>query len=163
MNVQININGKEEIIDVKSNDTLLTVLRRKNIISVKDGCEQGCCGSCTVLLDDKPVASCIISPLIIKDCNVVTLEYFEQTEEYKDIIKGFNQAGIHLCGYCNAGKIFAAHDILNWHQRPTKEELTNILSQFSCPCTDSITLANGIWYAIANKHKRENKRDKNEI
>ena len=67
-----------------------------------------------------------------------------------------------IFNYCNAGKIFAAHDILNWHQRPTQEELTNILSQFSCPCTDSITLANGIWYAIANKHKRENKRDKNE-
>ena len=133
MNVQININGKEEIIDVKSNDTLLTVLRRKNIISVKDGCEQGCCGSCTVLVDDKPVLSCGLLAAKVEEKHVTTVEGIQ--EEANRLADYFGDEGADQCSFCSVGFALIVHALRKEYKNPTDEQIKDYIVGNICRCT----------------------------
>ena len=82
MNVPVILNGNKTILEAPADETLMSVLRRIGCASVKCGCGQGMCGSCTVLLNDSPVATCKIPLGIIQNADIVTLEYFERTKEY---------------------------------------------------------------------------------
>lgn len=153
MNVSVFLNGNKTIIEAASDDSLMRVLRKLSYNTVKCGCNSGLCGSCTVLLDDKPVASCKIPVGIVNNAEIVTLDYFENTEEYKIITQGFKLAGITLCGYCNAGKIFCTYQILKMNKIPTRQEIMNQVKDLAPCCTDLNTLVNGIIYAIEIRDK----------
>jgi aerobic carbon-monoxide dehydrogenase small subunit len=157
MKISVDLNEKKTILDADPSESLLCVLRRNKIFSVKCGCTKGYCGNCTVLLNGHPVPSCTIPAGIIRDNQIITLEQFQNWPIYNDISKGFDQAGIHLCGYCNAGKIFTAYEVLTTYYRPTKEQLYFHINKYNFCCTDRDTLANGILYAVAAKHAREGK------
>ena len=116
MNIPVNLNGNKTIIDSEPDISLMKVLRKLSYNSVKCGCSAGLCGSCTILLDDKPVASCKIPVGIISNSDLITLDFFETFPEFKIIMQGFSLAGIKLCGYCNAGKIFCAYQILKMNK-----------------------------------------------
>lgn len=154
MKVPLILNGSKVILDDASQESLMKVLHKNGCISVKSGCDKGFCGSCTVLLNNKPVASCRIPFGLAKNCNIVTLEYFSKTEEYQNIIEGFNKAGIKLCGYCNAGKIFSAYQILKSQKLLTRDEIENQVKDISPCCVDVETLVNGIIYALKNQTKK---------
>lgn len=154
MKIPFFLNGSKTVIDAYADEFLMKVLHRNECTSVKSGCTHGFCGACTVLLDDKPVASCKIPIGLIKDRDIVTLDYFVKTEEYSIIMEGFNKAGIKLCGYCNAGKIFAAYQILKLTKIPTRQEITEYVRNLSPCCTDLETLVNGIIYSIQISNKR---------
>lgn len=158
MKIPIILNGEKTIIDANGDEKLLSVLRNLNLFSAKNGCEEGKCGYCTVLLDDRPVNSCLIPIGIIRDCSVVTLEFFKKTKDYEDIMKGFSQAGINLCGYCNASRILSVYALLKRVYRPSKEDLIEIANEIKCTCTDSSTFINGILFATANKHESEGRK-----
>lgn len=155
MKIPVILNDKKIVFDAEPNERLMTVLRREKLYSVKCGCEKGLCGDCSILLDDHVVPSCMIPVGMVRDRTIVTLEFFQTFPIYNDIITGFSQAGIHLCGYCTAGKIFTAYEVLNTYYRPDRQQLYNAISTFDCCCTDRDTLANGILYAVAAKHSRE--------
>ena len=106
------------------------------------------------MLDDKPVASCKIPAGIVRNCDIVTLDYFTKTEEYSNIMAGFQKAGIKLCGYCTAGKVFSAYQILKMPKIPTRQEIADNLKALAPCCTDLETLVNGIIYAIQVSNKR---------
>ena len=148
MIIPFTLNGKKIVLDADPTEKLLDALRRQKLFSVKEGCTHGCCSSCTVLLNGKPVPSCIMPLVLAKDADITTLEYFVLTEEYQDIAAGFEKAGIQLCGYCNPGKIFTAWDIMQTYQRPTFKELCSAVSHMTYCCTDRDTYVNGILYAI---------------
>ena len=116
--------------------------------SVKCGCGQGTCGSCTVLLNDNPVATCKIPLGIIQNADIVTLEYFERTKEYSIIMKGFELAGIKMCGLCDSGKIFSAYQLVKLNKIPTRDEIYEQVRSLAPCCTDLNTLINGIILAI---------------
>ncbi|MCR4900064.1 MAG: 2Fe-2S iron-sulfur cluster binding domain-containing protein [Treponema sp.] len=148
MNVPIILNGNKTILDAPADETLMSVLRRIGCSSVKCGCKQGSCGSCTVLLNDNPVATCKIPLGIIQNDDIVTLEYFERTKEYSIITKGFELAGIKLCGLCNSGKIFCAYQLLKMNKIPSRSEIREQVRSLAPCCTDLNTLINGIMIAI---------------
>ncbi len=148
MNVPIILNGNKTILDAPADETLMSVLRKIGCSSVKCGCKQGSCGSCTVLLNDNPVATCKIPLGIIQNTDIVTLEYFERTKEYSIIMKAFDLAGIKLCGLCNAGKIFCAYQLLKMNKIPTRAEIREMVRSLAPCCTDLNTLINGILIAI---------------
>ena len=148
MNVPVTLNGNKTILEAPADDTLMTVLRRMGCSSVKCGCGQGSCGSCTVLLNDNPVATCKIPLGIIQNADIVTLEYFERTKEYSIITKGFELAGIKLCGLCNSGKIFSAYQLLKMNKVPSRAEIREMVRSLAPCCTDLNTLINGITIAI---------------
>lgn len=154
MKISFFLNGSKTVIDAHADEYLMKVLHKNKCTSVKSGCTSGFCGTCTVLLDDKPVASCKIPVGLVKDRDIVTLDYFVKTEEYSIIMEGFNKAGIKLCGYCNAGKIFSAYQILKLTKIPTRQEITDSVRNLSPCCTDIDTLVNGIIYAIQSSNKR---------
>ena len=158
MKIPLILNQKKVVVDAEPSETLLTILRREQLFSVKCGCQKGICGNCMVLLDGKTAASCIVPVGMVRDAQVVTLEFFQTYPEYNDIMTGFAQAGMHLCGYCNAGRILTAYEVINSCYRPDIKELYRAIDGLAPCCTDRDTFANGILYAIAAKHKREGKR-----
>ena len=157
MKIPLILNGKKTILSADPVESLLSLLRREKLFSVKCGCMKGVCGNCTVLLDDQPVASCRIPVAIVRECEVVTLEYFKNESVYRDIISGFSKAGVNLCGWCNSGKIFSAYSILKNTSRPSVQEILDEIKDLDPCCTDSSTLVNGILYAVSAKYEREGK------
>ena len=154
MKISLMLNGHNVNIDANTQDTLLDTLRSVNLLSVKCGCMQGKCGSCTVLLNGKAVPSCLVPTQLAHNCNIETLEGFSESEDYRDIISGFEQAGIKLCGFCNAGKIFAAYELMHKKNKLEKGEIIEMINNFLCPCTEPNQLANGIIYAISASNRR---------
>lgn len=162
MKIPVTLNGEKTILDAQPDDLLINILHENGCISVKSGCKHGICGSCTILLNDQPVASCKIPAGIVKDNNITTLEAFSKTEEYQSIIEGFNKAKIKLCGYCNAGKIFSTYQILKLEKKLTRKEIADQVRHLAPCCTDIETLINGIIYAVDFQNKKAT-RDSNKI
>ena len=161
MKIPLILNGEKKVFDVDPSDSLLSVLRKEKITSVKCGCQKGLCGNCMVLIENKPVPSCIVHMCVLRDAKVKTLEAVKTDPVYKDIMKGFSMANINLCGYCDAGKILTAYSILTEYYRPEVKIIYEAISSLDLCCTDSDTLVNGILYSIAEKHKREGRRNGN--
>lgn len=159
MKIPVILNNEKTIIDAAPDERLLDVLRRYKILSVKEGCGKGTCGFCTVLLDKRPVPSCIIPAGLVRDASIETLESFSKTKPGIDILKGFDQAGMTLCGYCNAQRVFSTYALLERTYRPSAEELDVLADSITCTCTDRKTFINGVLYATANKHEREGRKN----
>ncbi|MBB5218534.1 MULTISPECIES: 2Fe-2S iron-sulfur cluster-binding protein [Treponema] len=157
MKIPVTLNYKKIILEADAQDKLLDVLRAQKIYSVKCGCEKGWCGNCMVLLNGTAVPSCCVTAGTLRDATIETLESFKNNPIYQDIMTGFSQAGIHLCGYCNAGKVFTAYELMAKYHRPDKDQLKNAIKNLSLCCTDYDQLANGILYAVAARHAREGK------
>ena len=155
MKIPVTLNGSKIILDAHADESLMKVLHKNGCPSVKSGCSLGFCGACTILLDDKPVAACKIPAGIVRNCDIVTLDYFVKTEEYNVIMSGFQKAGIKLCGYCTAGKVFSTYQILKLPKMPTRQEITDYVKTLSPCCTDLETLVNGIIYAISISNRRQ--------
>lgn len=158
MKIPVILNGEKVILDADPEEKLEETLRRQKLFSVKEGCQKGCCGFCSVLLDGKTVPSCLIPVGTIKNSEIETLEFFIKTKDGQDIQKGFSQAGISFCGYCNSARYFTAYNVINMQTRPSAEEIEEIASSVECSCTDTKKFINGILYAIANKHSREGRK-----
>ena len=154
MKIALTLNGDKTVLEANPDDSLMKVLHENGCASVKSGCQEGFCGTCTVLFNDKPVSSCKMPVGLAKDSHIITLESFSRTDDYKMIMEGFAKAGIKLCGYCNAGKIFAAYQILKTSKNITKEEISDQIKNLSPCCTDIETLSNGIINAMKVKTKR---------
>ncbi|MBQ7159224.1 MAG: 2Fe-2S iron-sulfur cluster binding domain-containing protein [Treponema sp.] len=159
MKIPVTLNGKKIVFDANPDDNLLEVLRQHKLFSVKKGCGKGVCGYCTVLLDDKPVPSCLLPVGIVKGATIVTLEHFAKTPDYADIADGFEQAGVHPCGWCNAAKYFSVYSLLKRIYRPSKEELNELADEQHCSCTNHDIFISGVLFATANKHKREGRKN----
>lgn len=155
MKIQFNLNEKDITVETQADTSLMEVLRDLGCNSVKYGCGSGICGSCTVLLNNKPVSSCKIPVALVHTSSIVTLESFSKTEEYQFIIKGFEKAGIKLCGYCNSGKIFTAYSLLQYKTIPKTDEIEKKFKNLSPCCTDTNSLVAGLKYALAYKQKKQ--------
>lgn len=155
MKIPLILNEKPYIFEADPSEMLVSVLRREKILSVKLGCKTTTCGSCYVLLDKKVVPSCHVPVGLVKDCNLITLEHFSKSEFYSDIIKGFEKAGIKLCGYCNTGKIFSTYEIIQTISQPTRERISDIIGRLNDCCVEKDKLINGILYAYTIHTEKE--------
>lgn len=155
MKIPVILNSEKVILDAMPTENLLAVLRRHGLLSVKEGCGKGKCGSCTVLLDDNPVPSCIIPVGVVRNASIETLEFFCLTKEGEDISAGFRQAGVSMCGFCDSSRILSTYALLKKAYRPSIEELEQLADSIECSCTDRKTFMNGVVCAAANKHERE--------
>ncbi|ULQ60095.1 2Fe-2S iron-sulfur cluster binding domain-containing protein [Brucepastera parasyntrophica] len=159
MIVPFTLNGSTVFIDANSGERLVNILRKRfNLTGTKESCGAGHCGSCTVLMNNKPVPSCIISVFQVRDAEIVTIEEFSKTADYQDIIQGFEQAGAIMCGYCNAGKIFIAQRILEKNMKPARDEIKEMFAGNLCRCTSIENIIAGVKLAGAIRRKRKNVR-----
>lgn len=155
MKIPFILNDEKIIVDTQVDTSLMEVLRNLKCSSVKCGCGNGICGSCTILLNDKPVSACKIPVALVHEASVTTLEHFSKSDDYQFITKGFEKAGIKLCGYCNSGKIFTTYTFLKNSSLPKSEDIEKQFKNLAPCCTDTNSLVNGVKYALAYKQKKQ--------
>ena len=130
------INGEicEDEIDVRR--TLLEVLREGfGLMGTKRSCNEGECGACTVLLDGKPVASCLVLAIEAQGKRIETVEGLEQNGELHRLQQAFIEHGAFQCGFCTPGVLMAAKGLLDEKPNPSEEEVRRAIAGNLCRCT----------------------------
>ena len=132
----LTVNGYDYEIAVRPNMTLLEVLREElGLTGTKEGCDDGSCGTCTVLLDGSPVRSCMLLAVDATGRQITTIEGLAQCEELHPVQKAFVEGGAIQCGYCSPGMILTAKALLDKNPNPTGEEIKLAISGNLCRCT----------------------------
>lgn len=130
------LNGEQVL--AKSADTtrLLDVLRKElDRTDVKCACKEGECGACSVLLNGRLVNSCMVALGAAEGAEVVTIDGFSTTPQYKVLNDAFAAEGAVQCGYCTPGMILASHCLLKKYSQPTRKQIEEGLSGNLCRCT----------------------------
>ncbi len=134
--ISLTVNGRQYNIAVSEHATLAKVLRENlNLTGTKIGCEQGTCGTCTVLLENKPVLSCILPAFKCHNKSITTIEGLSNKNELDIIQKKFVEKGAIQCGFCTPGMVLTSYALLKENPNPTKEEIQEALSGNLCRCT----------------------------
>jgi carbon-monoxide dehydrogenase small subunit len=129
------INGEKQEVQVKSNQTLLEFLRDDlKLKGAVEGCSVGVCGSCTVLIDGKPVSSCLTLASNIEDRTVTTIEGLAQNGDLDPVQHAFLKHQAFQCGFCTSGMIMAVKGLLIANPHPTEEQARDYLSGNLCRC-----------------------------
>ena len=136
MRVELTVNGERREADVWEGESLLTALRdRLELPGSKNACEQGECGSCSVLLDGELVCSCLVLAAQADGHAVVTVEGLAGDDELHPVQEAFAEAGAVQCGFCTPGFVVAAADLLRRTPDPSDDEIREALSGNLCRCT----------------------------
>ena len=150
MRVSVTVNGEPLEADVWPGESLLTTLRdRLGLPGSKNACEQGECGSCSVLLDGVLVCSCLVLSAQVDGHEVVTVEGVGAGGSPNRVQEAFAEAGAVQCGFCTPGLVVAADDLLRLIPAPSDDEIREALSGNLCRCTgyakilDAVHLAAG--------------------
>lgn len=134
--IKLNINGDDYYAHVSPTRTLVDVLRDDlRLTGTKKGCGAGECGACTVLLDGKPVDSCMVLAVQAQGKKITTIEGLAKSNELDPIQKVFTENGGIQCGYCSPGFIMTAKALLDKNENPTEEEVRTAISGNLCRCT----------------------------
>jgi carbon-monoxide dehydrogenase small subunit len=133
----LRVNGIEyEVADSWLGESLLDVLRdRVGLMGSKGACTQGECGSCSVLVDESLVCSCLVMGATAVDQEIVTIEGVAPIGAPSDVQQAFVDAGAVQCGFCTPGLVMAVHDLLERIQAPTDTEIREELAGNVCRCT----------------------------
>jgi len=159
MRIRFHLNNQAVEVEADANERLVDVLRREfSLLSVRKSCMQGTCGSCTVLLNDHPVPSCMIPVFAVAGKNIITLEAFSATSEYKDIISAFEKEGITLCTFCSAATVLTAHSIVQKHWNPTDEQIRNAYIGIACRCTDIVSITAALKQVCRSKRSKRHEK-----
>ncbi|MGZ7029335.1 MAG: molybdopterin-dependent oxidoreductase [Terriglobales bacterium] len=135
MNIQVRINGEPYQWTIAPGDLLLDVLRREGYFGVKRGCETGECGCCTVLLNEKPVNSCVIFAAQANGSEITTVEAVAQGDKLDPVQQAFLDHGAAQCGFCTPGMILNTRALLKERPHATEEEVRDMLAGNFCRCT----------------------------
>lgn len=130
------LNGEACHTEIPEDATLLKVLRDIfHLTGTKEGCGEGDCGACTVLVDGRSVNSCLFPAVQAEGCQVMTIEGVEAHPELARIQKAFVDYGAVQCGFCSPGMIMSTVALLQKNPKPTEEEIRRGLSGNICRCT----------------------------
>ena len=136
MRIDFTVNGERREADVWAGESLLFALReRLGLPGSKNACEQGECGSCSVLLDGRLVCSCLVLAAQADGHEVVTVEGLADDGELHPVQESFVRAGAVQCGFCTPGLVVAAADLLRRTPQPSDDEIREALSGNLCRCT----------------------------
>jgi carbon-monoxide dehydrogenase small subunit len=150
MRIQLTVNGEARETEVWPGESLLYMLReRLGLPGSKNACEQGECGSCSVLLDGTLVCACLVLAGQVDGHDVVTVEGLVEDGRLHRVQEAFVEAGAVQCGFCTPGLVVATADLLAHNPEPTEYEIREALSGNLCRCTgyakifDAVRLAAG--------------------
>jgi aerobic carbon-monoxide dehydrogenase small subunit len=133
--INLRINGREEKITIDDADTLLEVLRdRFKLWSVREGCGVGACGTCTVLIDNRPVSSCFLLAARLAGHDIVTLEGLNEGPGLHYIQEAFVSQRALQCAYCTPGFVLSVKALLDEIAAPSDEEIREYLAGNLCRC-----------------------------
>ncbi|MGD0235118.1 MAG: (2Fe-2S)-binding protein [Syntrophorhabdales bacterium] len=135
--IVLNVNGEQHRIDAGPVETLADVLREKlGLAGTKIMCDEGACGSCTVLIDGKPALSCLMLAIECEDKDILTIEGLASTNtgELHPVQKAFVEHSGMQCGMCTPGMILTAKAMLDENKNPTEDEVREALAGNLCRC-----------------------------
>ncbi len=136
MKIDLTVNGEPREADVWPGESLLTTLRDTlELPGSKNACEQGECGSCSVLLDGELVCACLVLAAQADGHEVTTVEGLADGDELHRVQRAFVEAGAVQCGFCTPGLVVATVALLDANPSPTDDELREALSGNLCRCT----------------------------
>lgn len=133
MILNVKVNGEKKAYDIKSDEYLVDVLRRDGFLSVKQACDTGSCGLCTVILNEKAVLSCSYLAVRAEGAEIRTLEGL--TKDEQKLGEYIVQEGADQCGYCSPGLILTVVAMKNELVNPSDEEIKGYLTGNLCRCT----------------------------
>ncbi len=150
--VDVTVNGDDYSVVVKANTLLVNLLRDEiDLTGTKKGCELGDCGSCTVLLDGKPVDACLVLALEADGCDVITIEGVAQHGELDKLQRSFADNAAIQCGYCTPGMILSAKALLTRNPKPTEPEVRAAISGNLCRCTGYVNIVKAVMAAASGE------------
>ncbi len=134
--ITLMVNGDPYEVMIKPSETLLEVLKNKlGLTGAKHACDTGKCGACTVLIDGKPVRSCLTLAISVRDREITTIEGLAKGEELHPLQQAFIKHGAVQCGFCTPGMILFTKSFLEENPKPQEEEIRKALSGNICRCT----------------------------
>ena len=130
------INGEAKEVEIEPNRTLLKMLREDlDLIGAKEGCGAGECGACTVLVDNKPVNSCLMLAVEADGKEILTIEGLSDGTNLDPLQESFIKHNALQCGYCTPGMVMSAKALLNRNSHPTEDDVKEALAGNLCRCT----------------------------
>ena len=143
--IKLRVNGHLRELAVKPHQTLLDVLRGPlELTGMKEGCGLGECGACTVLMNGKPVNSCLVLALEADGSEVLTIEGLARGGELHPVQQAFVDKGAVQCGFCTPGMVMAAIGLLQETAEPSQEEIKKALVGNLCRCTGYVKILEAV-------------------
>lgn len=149
MRIRLDVDGTVHDVDVHPGETLMEVLRRLGHTSVKNGCDHGDCGACTVLLDGRAVTSCLLFAAQADGRPIVTAEGLATSAGLSPLQQAFLDAGAVQCGFCIPGMLMAAKELLDRDPAPTDDAIRVALAGNLCRCTGYVKQIQAVHEAAA--------------
>ena len=150
--IVLNVNGIQYNINIETHRTLVEVLRDTlGLTGTKKSCNEGECGACTVLMDGKPVASCLVLAVAAQGKEITTIEGLSHGEQLDPVQEAFVKHTAIQCGFCTPGMVMAAKAFLDENPRPTPAEVRKAISGNLCRCTGYQQIVDAIMAAAETK------------
>jgi carbon-monoxide dehydrogenase small subunit len=147
--MHLKVNGIDHSIDVPPMSRLLDVLREElRLTGAKEGCGEGECGACSVLIDGQLVNSCLIPVLQVEGASITTIEGVASGDKLHAVQQAFLEYGGAQCGICTPGMILAAMTLLQQHPNPTLEQIREGLAGNLCRCTGYMRIFEAVVHAV---------------
>ncbi len=154
--INLKINGEFYQLNVKPNILLLDLLREKiGLTGTKSGCGTGECGACTVLLEGRPVNSCLMLAVEANEKNVLTIEGLASDGQLHPLQEAFIEEGAVQCGFCTPGMILSVKALLDVNSNPKEEEIKKAIAGNLCRCTGYTKIIKAIISAAENMKRKE--------
>jgi len=145
MKIELTVNGEKRTLDVKPHTRLLDLLREDlGLTGTKEGCGKGECGACTVIMNNKAVASCLVLAIQADGAEVLTVEGLSKGEKLHPIQESFIEKGAVQCGFCIPGMIMSSKKLLDENINPTDDDIKRGLSGNICRCTGYVKIIDAV-------------------
>lgn len=144
MEINCIVNGQKKQFKIEPDETLLNILRREGYLGVKRGCEEGNCGVCTVLMNGRPVNSCVVFGAKADGAEITTVEGLGTPDKLNVLQEAFLDEGAVQCGFCTPGFLLSASALLKENPEPSKEEVIEALDSNYCRCTGYVKPINAV-------------------
>jgi len=156
VDIELEVNGRQYRLSVEPRWSLLWVIREElGLKGTKEGCDNGDCGACVVLLDGDPVNSCLVLAVEADGCRVTTIEGLSSGEELHPLQQAFVEAGAVQCGYCTPGMVLSSYALLQRNPDPNPQQVREWLVGHLCRCTGYVKIVEAVLLAAARMRGEE--------
>ncbi|MCI6602676.1 MAG: (2Fe-2S)-binding protein [Clostridiales bacterium] len=154
--IHLSINGIQKAFNINLDTTLLELIREHaHLTGTKRGCDNGHCGACTVLMNDKPVNSCCVLAIQADGADIVTIEGEGSLQKPSIIQQAFIDANAVQCGFCTPGMILSTRHLLENNHNPSDEDIIKALSGNLCRCTGYVNIIKAVHLAAVRLMEKD--------
>jgi len=145
MKIAFEVNGVRQTADAPPMSRLLDVLREElNLTGTKEGCGEGECGACSVIIDGEVVNSCLVPVCQVEGCSLITVEGLARDGQLDPLQRAFLECGGSQCGICTPGMLIAARALLDKTPHPRREQIKEAIAGNLCRCTGYVKIIDAI-------------------